>query len=107
MSTWMDNHGGDPVPILGAGMMRALTVFAAERDVSVVITRNCDREPRLWMVGMEWGQEAPDSPMVGAAAYGLDENLDIAVEQALADARVYPCATCGWEGTCPDEECHS
>lgn len=37
-------------------------------------------------VSSEWGQEAPDSPMVAAAAYGLDENLTVALDHMLTEA---------------------
>jgi hypothetical protein len=36
-----------------------------------------------WTVGVEWGAEAPDSPMVAGAAYGVAVRL----EDAIADVR--------------------
>jgi hypothetical protein len=36
-------------------------------------------------VGSEWGQEAPDSPMAGGAAYGVGETLEEALNQLLSD----------------------
>jgi hypothetical protein len=44
-----------------------------------------DDEDKMWMVGMEWGREAPDSPMAGAASYGLQENLADALAQVQAE----------------------
>jgi hypothetical protein len=45
-------------------------------------------ETKEWMAALEWGREAPDSPMAGAAAYGLAESPAVAVETALKDAGV-------------------
>lgn len=61
-------------------------------------------------VSITWGYEAPDSPMAAAQALGYGETVAEALEQAFAEARIYPCATCGWEHTCgdpPGEDCHS
>jgi hypothetical protein len=41
-----------------------------------------------WIVGLEWGQEAEDSPMAGAAAYGVGVSAWDAVEMALREVRV-------------------
>lgn len=38
-----------------------------------------------WVVGMEWGKEAEDSPMAGAAAYGMGETLVDALGGMLDD----------------------
>lgn len=38
-----------------------------------------------WIVSAEFGSEAPDSPMVGGAAYGLDKDLRRALEVAAHD----------------------
>lgn len=62
-----------------------LDAWARTNDASVAIARNDHGE---WVVSLEWGQEAPDSPMVGAAAYGLNEELDLALVQALEEAGV-------------------
>lgn len=43
---------------------------------------------RSWTVAIEFGREAPDSPMVGGAAYGVASDLREAVEQALSEAGV-------------------
>lgn len=40
-----------------------------------------------WLCGIEWDREADDSPMVGAAAYGMGETMGEAVEQALEEAQ--------------------
>jgi hypothetical protein len=42
-----------------------------------------------WMVGAEYGREAPDSPMAGAAIYGTGLTLRAALEQAGDDARLW------------------
>jgi hypothetical protein len=54
-----------------------------EEGGRVLISKNDDG---TWVVGMEWGKEAEDSPMAGAAAYGLDDSLDAALERCLGDA---------------------
>jgi hypothetical protein len=43
---------------------------------------------REWVVGIHMGREAPDSDMVGGAAYGVAEKLTDALEQALSEAGV-------------------
>lgn len=45
-----------------------------------------DDEKKDWSAAMEWGQEAPDSPMYGAAAYGLGETAKEAIDAMLGDA---------------------
>lgn len=40
----------------------------------------------LWTVALEWGQEAPDSPMMGAASYGVGETLDEALTVVLSES---------------------
>lgn len=68
--------------------LQRLQAFAKE-DVGATGTIglhwNPDRED--WMFAAEWGSEAPDSPMVGAAAYGNDDDVTVCVEQALKDTR--------------------
>jgi hypothetical protein len=63
-----------------------------------VITRNLKQhggtfavsyDPALrqgWTVAVEWGREAPDSPMAGAAAYGVGDNALGAIQAALDEA---------------------
>lgn len=41
-----------------------------------------------FMASSEWGSEAPDSPMAGAAAYGLGESVEEALTQVLDQAGV-------------------
>lgn len=38
-----------------------------------------------WLVAVEWGQEAEDSPMAGAASYGTGDTLEQALDQVLAE----------------------
>lgn len=40
-----------------------------------------------YVYGSEWGQEADDSPMAGAASYGLGDSLLLCLEQALRECR--------------------
>lgn len=40
-----------------------------------------------WVFSAEWGREAPDSPMAGAATYGADDlSVRACIEQGLGDA---------------------
>lgn len=41
------------------------------------------RENDPWVVGIEFGQEAPDSDMAGGAAYGMGETMLEALQQAV------------------------
>lgn len=43
-----------------------------------------------WMAAMEWGHEAEDSPMYGAAAYGIGESAAQAIDLMLDEAGVTP-----------------
>lgn len=45
----------------------------------VVISHNAGE----FLVGSEWGKEAPDSDMAGAAAYGLNKDLNEALKEML------------------------
>lgn len=45
-----------------------------------------DEERKEWMASMEWGREAPDSPMIGAASYALGPSAGDAIEQMLQEA---------------------
>lgn len=38
-----------------------------------------------WSISYEFGREAPDSPMVGGAAYGVDQDFEVAMRQVLDD----------------------
>lgn len=40
-----------------------------------------------WMFAAEWGREAADSPMAGAATYGNDDEVTACIEQGLQDVR--------------------
>lgn len=39
-----------------------------------------------WTCGLEWGQEAEDSPMAGAAAYGVGATIHEAITAALGES---------------------
>lgn len=86
----------------GTGLTQTLDDWARHANAAVAIGRTDRGE---WLVMMNFGQEAPDSPMAAGSALGADESLTAAIEQALSDARVNPCATCGWERRC-EEGCH-
>lgn len=53
----------------------------ANEGCNYALTRHKDN----WLVALEWGQEAEDSPMVGAAAYGVSTSIWVAVEMALQE----------------------
>lgn len=68
-------------------LIQRLERFTRERNAQVSIMRPKGvLQPPVWAVELLWGQEAPDSPMAGAAAYGMDEDLDVAITQALEEA---------------------
>lgn len=64
LTRFLDGYAGEPVAF-------SLRVDAGEASVAI-----------------EWGREAPDSPMAGAAAYGSADTTADAVHQALDDTRV-------------------
>lgn len=41
------------------------------------------RESDPWVVGIEFGQEAPDSDMAGGAAYGMGDTMIEALQKAV------------------------
>lgn len=41
-----------------------------------------------WLIGYKFGQESEDSPMYGGAAYGGDDDFEIAMGQVLKDLRL-------------------
>jgi hypothetical protein len=53
---------------------------------SLVCSGGVDAEE--FTAAMEWGQEAPDSPMAAAAAYGIGSSAAEAIELMLNDAGV-------------------
>jgi len=63
-------------------------------DIAVVAAELAEREGMFtlafhgsqWTAGIEWGKEVEDSPMVGAAAYGVGSTAQEAVLTALQDA---------------------
>lgn len=94
--------------VAGTGLAQTVEDWARRADASVAIGRS--EEGGEWVVMMNFGNESPDSlapsPMVGGSALGADDSLTKALEQALRDVRINPCATCGWEQTC-EEGCHT
>lgn len=90
--------------VTGTGLTQTVEDWARRADASVAIGRA--EEGGEWLVMMNFGREAPDSPMVGGSALGADDSLTKALEQALRDVRINPCAVCGWEQTC-EEGCHT
>lgn len=91
--------------IAGTGLTRTLTDWAKKTDADVSIARAGDDDGE-WVVMANFGREAPDSPMYAGSLLGADPSLSKAIEIALADAHINPCAECGWEQKC-DEGCHS
>lgn len=93
----------------GTGLLRVLDRWARENEAAVSIGRKIAEGHPLegeWLLMSNFSREAPDSPMAGGSLIGAHERLDRCIEQALADARINPCATCGWEETCEDG-CHT
>lgn len=41
-----------------------------------------------WVAALEWGSEAPDSPMVGAASYGTGDTAAEAVKEILKELKL-------------------
>lgn len=68
-----------------------LAAFLAHLDATgdvghLVISREIrHHEAGDWAIACEFGREAPDSPMSGGAAYGIDPDLETALAQALDD----------------------
>lgn len=52
-------------------------------DVSIAAP---SEDGEKWSVALVWGREAKDSPMAGAAAYGLGDTLAEALDVALKEA---------------------
>lgn len=46
--------------------------------------------PDGWLCGIEFGREAPDSPMAGSAAYGSGETPQWALQGALMKTGLLP-----------------
>lgn len=71
--------------------LQRLQAFA-EQDVgeSGSITLQWDGDRQEWAFAAVWGEEAPGSPMAGAATYGMDADVMTCIEQALTDARRGP-----------------
>jgi hypothetical protein len=42
-----------------------------------------ENHPGMWVCSMEFGREAPDSPMAGGAGYGFGGTWEEAVDEAL------------------------
>lgn len=90
--------------MMGAGLTDRLTEWAQRNDAPVVIGRHADRDE--WTLMSNFGEEEPGSPMAAGSLIGADQSLSKCIEQALSDAGINPCATCGWEQTCA-VGCHS
>lgn len=69
-----------------SGTLERLGRFMADNRAGVVLTGADALGMTVYSAGAEWGQEAPDSPMAGAASYGTGDTLEEAVEELLADA---------------------
>lgn len=82
---WLETPGDIVIP---ASVHEALREGGG-RFVIAMLTERADNEdgfvPTEWMVGMEWGKEAPDSDMAAAAAYGTGETVTDALRSFLTD----------------------
>jgi hypothetical protein len=58
----------------------------AEREVQEGAVVLHFRPGKGWSFAAEYGREAPDSPMAGAATYGMDDDPRACIEEALSDA---------------------
>lgn len=58
----------------------------AEREVTDGAIAISFEAGKGWMLMAEYGREAPDSPMAGAATYGMDDDVRACIEQGLDDA---------------------
>jgi hypothetical protein len=61
-------------------------LLATVREQGGRVLISYDDEDHVWMIGMEWGREAPDSNMAGAAAYGLQDKFEDALNQVVGEA---------------------
>lgn len=77
-------------PERGLTTLARLQKFAEEIGTTGDLTLRWIPEHEEWMVAAEWGQEAPGSPMIGAAAYGSASEVTECIEQALTSARYGP-----------------
>lgn len=67
-------------------ILTRLEDFAEGVDGDVSIGRRGYGRGGDWVVMVNYGHEAKDSPMVGASAIGSGETLEDALEQALGEA---------------------
>lgn len=65
--------------------------FAEENDALLSLDRVPEKgeggKPE-WIVSLIWGQEAEDSPMAGAASYGVGDTLAEALGQVYDELRL-------------------
>lgn len=66
-------------------LLRAVAAFAQEHDATFGMSFTGRRG---WLCSMTWGQEAPDSPMVGAASYGAGDTPFEALNQMARELRL-------------------
>lgn len=89
--------GAKPIPTeqLGMIMMRKRAVHRfGFLDIAVIASKLAEDEGTFalgfhrgkWTTAIEWGKEAEDSPMVGAAAYGMGETAQEATLAAMREA---------------------
>lgn len=57
--------------------------FAEQETGELVLVRD---ESGDWTCAMHYGREAPDSPMVGASAFGFGCDAEVALRQAMTEA---------------------
>lgn len=99
-----------PLPDVPAGLGDSLLAFIQHHaDEAIALSLVVD-EAGDASISITWGREAPDSPMAAAQALGYGATLQEAIEGALGEARVNPCARCAWRNACLAETgdpCHS
>lgn len=70
-------------------MLEMVVGYVGEQDGGGLLAL-IRREPKSgggleWYLHAEFGKEAEDSPMAGGAAYGVDPDLRVALEQVASD----------------------
>lgn len=63
-------------------LIKRLTSHLDKTKGAVVVSR----DKRGYAAASEWGQEAPDSPMAGGAAYGMGDSPAQALGEMLTEA---------------------
>lgn len=85
-----ENTQGPPVPEFversSSDMFEMISRTLSEDGGAFGLSYHEKQPEGRWVAALEWGHEAPDSPMAGAAAYGVGSSAAEAVELMLRDA---------------------